>query len=322
MIETIRPGLNRVEIPLPNNPLKYVNSYFIQADGKTLIVDTGLNRDECRQAMLEAMEALEVDRGDLYFFITHLHADHFGLVAGLDPDPGRVYFSRPETEIIESWPGWEPMIAYAAENGFPEDRLRAALADHPGFKYAAKWTPDMRIIDDGDRVEIGDFHFTCVTTPGHTRGHVCLYEPDLKILIAGDHILRDITPNIQCWSDGENPLGDYLDSLDKVETLDVDLVLPGHRRLIHDMKARLDQLRAHHRDRLEEVEALAAQRPRTAFEAAADMSWDLEGGWDDFPLIQKWFATAEATAHLRHLETNGRLERVVTQGRAVYHPAG
>jgi glyoxylase-like metal-dependent hydrolase (beta-lactamase superfamily II) len=149
-----------------------------------------------------------------------------------------------------------------------------------------------------------------VTTPGHTMGHTCLYEPERKILIAGDHILDDITPNIQCWTDGQNPLKHYLASLDKVSALDVDLVLPGHRRLIKDHHARISELKRHHEIRLQEVLDILEGGPQSAFEIASQMTWDLKvASWEEFPVTQKWFATGEAISHLRYLEKEGHIGR-------------
>jgi glyoxylase-like metal-dependent hydrolase (beta-lactamase superfamily II) len=129
---------------------------------------------------------------------------------------------------------------------------------------------------------------------------MCLYEPDKKILVAGDHILIDITPNIQCWTDEQNPLQDYLTSLDKVNDMEIDLVLPGHRRVITDHRKRIAELKEHHRARLEEVLSILEDHPQTAFEVASQMTWDLDAdSWEDFPRAQKWFATGEAIAHLR-----------------------
>jgi glyoxylase-like metal-dependent hydrolase (beta-lactamase superfamily II) len=318
MPEEILPGLYRLEIPLPDNPLKYVNSYVILGAERNLIVDTGLNRQECLDAMHHGLAALDVDLERTDFFITHLHADHFGLVGRLVTGGGRVYFSRPESEIIESWTGWEPMIAYAANNGFPEEQLRKALESHPGFKYAARWTPDLKKIEDGAVITVNNFQFECLTTPGHTQGHVCLYEPHEKLLISGDHILGDITPNIQCWSDNENPLKNYLSSLDRVARLEVDLVLPGHRSIITDMAARIRELKMHHTRRLAEVVEILTRQPDHAFNVAGRMTWDLQGSWESFPLPQKWFATAEATAHLRWLEEDGRITRKPSSDLIVY----
>ena len=302
MTEEILPGLYRIKIPLPESPLKYLNSYVVKADDRNLIIDTGFNRKECLDAMNKGLKEINVDLADCDFFITHLHADHFGLISKLAAETSKIYFSRPDKEIIESWEGFEPMIEYAGKNGFPENELRAALHQHPGYKYGSDWTPDMSVLEDGETITFGNYCFECVETPGHTLGHICLYESNKKILIAGDHILSDITPNIQCWSDKENPLEKYLLSLDKVRKLDVGLVLPGHRRLFKEHRARIDELKLHHEKRAEEILVILKNGPGNAYEVASGMTWDIKfDSWNDFPVAQKWFATGEALSHLRFL---------------------
>jgi glyoxylase-like metal-dependent hydrolase (beta-lactamase superfamily II) len=310
MIEEIVPDLFRIKIPLPQSPLKYLNSYVIRSAKRNLIIDTGLNRKECLQAMQEGLQELGVDRTNTDFFITHLHADHFGLVAKLITDNSRIYFNRPEAELIESWEGWEPMITYAGLNGFPEDQLRAAIQNHPGHKFASDWIPELNILSDDDVISVAHYQFRCIETPGHTPGHICLYEPDQRILVAGDHILNDITPNIQCWSDKTNPLKQYLASLDKVFDLEVDLVLPGHRRIFSNYRERIEELRSHHEIRVNEVRQILAKGPKTAYQLASEMTWDIEcDSWEQFPVAQKWFATGEAIAHARYLEAQNEVAR-------------
>ena len=310
MIEEIMPNLFRNEIPLPKNPLKYLNSYVIKSADRNLIVDTGLNREECLEAMQAGLRELEIDLNKTDFFITHLHADHFGLVGKLVTDSSRIYFNRPDTEIIEAADHWETMIEYGGRNGFPEEILRLALMNHPGYKFHSDWVPDLSILKDDEIIEIGDYSFRCVETPGHSRGHTCLYEPDKKFLIAGDHVLIDITPNIQCWSDDENPLESYLESLDKVYGLEVDLALPGHRRLINNFRERIDELKRHHRNRADEILDILKHGSQHAFEIAGQMTWDIDfKSWEDFPVSQKWFATGEAIAHLRYLEERREIFR-------------
>jgi len=311
MAEEILSNLFRIEIPMPESPLKYLNSYVIKGPDRNLIVDTGLNRKECLEAMESGLKELEVDLTETDLFITHLHADHFGLVSKLIKPGRKTYFNRPDSEIVEAWGGWEPMLVYGGLNGFPADQLRAALDSHPGRKFSSDWVPQLSVLDDNDVIDVGDYSFRCISTPGHSRGHTCLYEASQKVLLAGDHVLADITPNIQCWSDQENPLKNYLNSLDKVDRLEIDLVLPGHRSLIHDCRARVAELKEHHHHRAEEIlEILQNNGPMNAYETASKMTWDIEcESWDQFPLAQKWFATGEAISHLRYLEEEGRIRR-------------
>lgn len=319
MCEEILPGLFRVKIPLPDSPLKYLNSYIVKDSARSLIVDTGLNRNECLDAMRKGLATLGIDLSRSDIFITHLHADHFGLVSKLATDNTSILFSRPEKELMESWEGFGAMVDYAALNGFPENELETAMDKHPGAKYGADWVPELKILDDGDRIDVADYHFKCVTTPGHTLGHTCLYDQDRKILLAGDHILIDITPNIQCWSDTANHLKEYLASLDKVDQLEIDLVLPGHRRLIDDPAARIAELKMHHAHRLNEVLTILQKGPLSAFQTASQMTWDINcDSWDQFPVAQKWFALGEAIAHLRYLEEAGRIVRATVDKTTIF----
>jgi len=319
MIDEISRNLFRAEIPLPRNPLKYTNSYIIKSSERNLIVDTGLNRQECMDAMQAALDELGIDLAKTDFFITHLHADHFGLVGSLAGEDSKVYFNRPDAEMIFAGGTWDSMIEFARISGFPEDMLEDALHKHPGYKYHTEMSFTLSILEDGDTISVGDYAFTCVQTPGHTRGHMCLYDADKKLFIAGDHILIDITPNIQLWSEDENPLEQYLASLDKVAELEIDLVLPGHRRIVEKSKGRIQELKDHHRERADEILVILQDGSRTAYEVASRMSWDIDSdSWEEFPIPQQWFATGEAIAHLKYLEDRGEIRSEKHDGKIVH----
>ena len=316
MIEELKPNLFRIEIPLPETPLKYLNAYVVRAAGKNLLIDTGLNHEVCLTAMHSGLQEIGISMEQTDIFITHLHADHYSLVSELATPTTRVWFNRPDAEIVESWDGLEWMFDYSSKHGFPVDGLRIALATHPASKFRSGWIPEFKIITDGETIRYGDYCFACIETPGHTLGHTCLYEKKKKILISGDHILIDITPNIQCWADDRNPLGSYLQSLEKVLDLDVDLVLPGHRRLFTDHRTRIRELQGHHQQRLDEVMAiLDGAATLCAYDVASKMTWDIRAdSWNEFPIVQQWFATGEAIAHLRYLEGVDRVGRRAVDG--------
>ena len=310
MIEELRSDLFRIEIPLPETPLKYLNAYVVRSAERNLLIDTGLNHEACLTAMHSGLQEIGISLEKTDIFITHLHADHYSLVSELATPNTRVWFNRPDAEIVESWDGLEWMFDYSSKHGFPVDRLRIALATHPAGKFGSGWIPEFKIIADGERIRYGNYTFICIETPGHTLGHTCLYEAQKKILFSGDHLLIDITPNIQCWADERNPLGSYLQSLEKVFGLDVNLVLPGHRRLFTDHRSRIRELQTHHQRRLDEVMDILDGSSLSAYHVASMMTWDIRAdSWDSFPVVQQWFATGEAIAHLRYLEDVGRVGR-------------
>ena len=308
MTEEILPNLYRTEIPLPQNPLKALNSYLIKGDGRFLIIDTGMNREECMSVMSDSLKQLGVDLKRTDFFITHLHADHLGLVSSLTTDTSTIYFNQPDASVFKDPNLWDKITAFTRTTGLSEDEIEMAMGRHPGRMYRPKGPLDFHILKEDDTIGIGDYLFRCVETPGHTRGHICLYEPNKKIFVSGDHILGDITPNISLLSRDGNPLQAYLESLDKVYPFDVRLVLPGHRTPFTDHRKRIEELKHHHQVRVNEVLSILERGKQNAVQIASQMTWDMTyDSWEEFPVQQKWFATGEAIAHLKYLEEQGKV---------------
>lgn len=326
MPEKILPDIYRIEIPLPKSPLKSINSYLIKGPERNLIIDTGLNSKEGREKMLAEMKSLDVDLKKTDFFITHMHADHLSLLFAIITDESKPYFNAIEFEIINNdrqhrQERIKVINDLFLSHGFPEDELQVALAGHMGFRAVYQWDFEFHILKEDDILEVGDYRLHCIETPGHSPGHLCLYEPDKKILFAGDHILFDITPNITYWSMMKNSLGSYLSSLEKVYSLDTKLVLPGHRRRMENHQERIDQLRRHHQERLNEVLAALKDGSKSAYEIGSYLTWDivtLSDSWDVFPPTQKWFAIGETLAHLVFLEEEHKIKRVIEKNKVLF----
>jgi glyoxylase-like metal-dependent hydrolase (beta-lactamase superfamily II) len=324
MLEQVLPDIYRIEIPLPQSPLKALNSYLIRGEGRFLLIDTGHNREECREEMLAGLKKLGVDLARTDFFITHLHVDHLGLVGELKSDTSRVYFNEKEARIVnctgaEGEKRWQERYAFYTSTGFPRAELEKAIKNHPFHRFGLKQRVDFVILREGDIIEIGDYSFSCIETPGHSPGHICLYERKKKVLVSGDHVLFDITPNITSWPEMENSLDRYLASLDKIYDLEADIVLPGHRAAGKGLRNRIRELRDHHRARLNEVLPALQDGKKTAFQIAPYITWNLKArSWADFPPAQKWFAVGETIAHLKYLENKGAVKSDSESGTVLY----
>ncbi len=320
MIHEVLPAVFKIDVPIPRNPLKATNSYVIKGDDRDLVIDTGMNIEESHNVLTDAFQELNIDMDKTDFFITHLHADHLGLISALAGKNSTVYFNKPDAELIIIGGRWEVSVELFLQNGFPVENLRKAFKDHPGYRYASKGNVDFKIIKENDKIRIGDYDLIVIETPGHTAGHTCLYEPDKKFLFSGDHVLQSITPNIAQWFYDENPLKLYLESLDKIAKYNVKLVLPGHRKPFTKFKKRVAEIIEHHRVRSDEIlKILEKGGKQNGFEIASHMTWDLTfKDWGKFPIIQKMFATGEALAHLTYLRSKGFVTRKLSGDRFFY----
>jgi len=317
MTEHITGNIYKIYVPLPKNPLRNLNAYLIKSE-RSLLIDTGFNRDECYESLYEGLCELNVDFDKLDIFITHLHSDHSGLAYRFQREGCRVYMSELDKNIIlrdslsKRWAYWDDY--YAAE-GFPLDFIDMLPENNVAQKYAPTGDCDFTVVSDGDLLHYGGYELRCVSAPGHTPRLMCLYIENEKIMFLSDHVLFDITPNIAPWQELEDSLGTYLESLDKFKAFDIAIPLPAHRGTGQSVPERIDEIKKHHEARLREAFDVVSSSPElTAYEAARRMTWDARGTWDDFPLFQKWFAVGETIAHLRYLEKRGRIIREMLDG--------
>lgn len=312
MIDQVLPGIYRIEIPLPNNPLKATNSWLIRGEERNLLVDTGFNTAVSREAMDKGLRELDINMGNTDLFITHLHADHSGLVKYLATPTTNVWMSREDGQVVAASRDsshWGMFGGFLVVSGLVDSGVEKDVTKHPGFRYASEVYDKFIMVEEGFEIAVGDYHFRCVLTPGHTPGHMCLYDQQKKLLLSGDHILGKITPNITAWNFNTDVLGQYLQSLEKVAQLDIATILPGHRYVIGDCQGRIEELRNHHRIRLDNVLDIIGNETLSTAQVASRMRWDLSfKKWEDFPWGQKLFATGEAMSHLYHLAVKGELE--------------
>ena len=225
MAERMEADLWRLDIPLVGNPLKNLNSYLITGE-RNLLIDTGFRQVPCREAMDRQLRQIGVDMDRTDIFLTHLHSDHAGLAPELVRPGCRIYISGvdlPGLEDAMSPRRWQRLYRDYEHNGFPPEETATLWHGNPAQNAgASRWDPSLYTpLADGAELIYGSHHLRCILTPGHTPGHLCLYEPERRWLFCGDHVLFHITPNICRWSGVADSLGDYLESLARIKTLPV-----------------------------------------------------------------------------------------------------
>jgi len=310
-------GVHKIRVPLLGSPLGWVNSYVLRGDDGYVLVDPGWDTPDALVALRRGLDALDIPLSALRtLVVTHNHPDHYGL-AGRLVELTRCGLIMHRLDAIFIHSRYADVTALEAEmehwlrmHGVPSNELSSFVKASESMIDRVKIAMPDREVEGGERIAAGPLEWEIIWTPGHSAGHICLYEHTRKAFLSGDHILNPITPNIGLHAESMgDPLADYLSSLQAVRRLDVELVLPAHGDEFPGFRERIDELLAHHADRFDEIRALLATGPRTAYEVAGGMRWRSEGHWTEWPVFQRRMATTEALAHLELLHGRGDLQR-------------
>lgn len=309
-------NLHRITIPTPF-PVGPVNVYLLEGPEPTL-VDTGPNTDEAMAALRAGLDAHGYTLADIrHLIITHAHPDHWGLAARIVAESGASVYSHHYNPAL--------LANNRAENGrrraYYAQMLQQAgvplssLIEMQGeLSSAAHRTQPVAVdvaLNDGDVLALAGLTWEVIHTPGHARGHICLYHRESGCLLSGDHLLRDISSNpileppLPGETERPHSLAQYLRSLKRVAALEVVVAWPGHGEPINDHRRLIDRRIRFHRQRAEEIEASLIEGPQTAFQIATALFSDLWG-------VQVFLAVSEVIGHLDILEEEGRV--VAQQG--------
>ncbi len=327
MVDKIREGIYRITVGLPGNPLRYLNSYVIMEEGRNLLIDTGFNQPECLADLKAGILELQLDMNRTDIFLTHFHADHSGLTAKIAAPGTRIFMNETDKlllDLVIEKPDdyWLPTEAIYLKEGYPPEELTRTRSANPSKNLVSDEVFDYIPVTDNMILPFGRGNLKCIFTPGHTPGNTCLYDMERKIFFSGDHILFDITPNITTWESMPDALSYYLNSLEAVADIPVEMTLTGHRENNGDFKKRIEELSEHHKERLNDiVEILALFPGLNGYEVTGKMKWSIRAkNWAEFPPAQRWFAVGEAISHLNYLVDEKRIVRREAEGINTYFP--
>ena len=205
-------------------------------------------------------------------------------------------------------PDWPERIAgWFRTHGVPAEITEELIESGNVYRPFIRFQPNPVLVDDGDRLD----GWELVAAPGHADGQLCLLKDG--VLVSADHLLGRISPTVGLWPESRpDPLGDYLDSLERTIELAPRIALPGHGDPIEDPVGRAHELIEHHRERLAVAEAALTDVPRTGYE----LSFDLFGA--DLKPASRRFAVAETLSHLERLVLEERAERREDGGTVAY----
>ena len=309
--------------------LGFVNVYLVREDNGYLLIDTGWNTEEAFDSLKEQLDEIGIEVKDIsQIVVTHIHPDHYGLAGRLKQLSGaKLALHHLEKNLIDSrYIHMDSLLHQVAQwlhaNGVPASSLTELQTASTGMaRFVIPAIPDVTLYG-GETLSTGFFSFKVLWTAGHSPGHISLYEPSQKILISGDHILPTITPNVGLHpQSSDNPLSDYIDSLNAVKPLDVNLVLPGHENPFTGLQSRIEELIQHHKQRNSEILETITAKPKTACQIATEITWMLDthgAGWQNLASRDKRLAVLETIAHLESMRVDGKISKFTRDGISYY----
>jgi len=295
----------KIELPIPF-PLKTMNVFFVDESPRTL-VDTGIKTEASFDALKKGLNSLGFNLSSIErILITHGHIDHYGQakrISSLTDAP--IYIHSIEYGKIRSIIHLFGILkSILFRNGVPDTLINEATRFLESMQTYADPLEEAFFLSDGDPIPFASMQWRTIHCPGHSPGLICFYWPEKKALFTGDHLLKEITPNPMLnVSEYGQPfrypsLKEYLTSLEKIEKLDITLLLPGHGEEITDAKGLIKNIFAHHEQRMGQIIASLSKGEKTPFEIAMEL-------FPDIPSSEVFLGISEAIGHLEILREKG-----------------
>jgi len=321
----------KIDVPFA---VKFVCLYLFRLDEKVILIDAGLNMGNWKRLFFKALKEVNLSISDIdYCFITHIHLDHMGLAKTLkSKNPNLKILMHDITYQLMKWETDQADLKELEQEAIKvsKELIRYGISEEQGkkviqfFMYWPKFLqyqePDT-ILHDGDKILNS---LKIIWTPGHSFGHICIFDEERRFLFSGDHILSRITPHIgnfvvpsdlaEKYKDYNfnNILKHYLDSLDRIDKLNPKIIFPAHQEIIYNPHERIIAIKEHHKNRLFEISSVIKNNPLTPFEISK-----IHFG-EDLDDINSFMALSEVLGHLLYLENEGKIQKIEKNGKLFY----
>jgi len=308
--ERVLPGLWRLRLPLPWPGIPHGNAWAIAAGDGIVLVDTGIHAPGSMAHLERALDMVNLRLDSVRLVVcTHAHVDHCGQAKTIIDRTGCELWLHPNHGHLSRVAGdpalWlEHRVEIAQQSGVPAETIRRYTEQRStsDLGLAGFVEPDRELVD-GVTVptDLGDWRV--IETPGHAPSHVCLFQPERRLMISGDHLLGRVTVYFD-YGYTPDPAGEFLRSLERVEDAAPRLCLPGHGRTFTDVRGHIHAYRQLVAERLQEVLDAIGVEPLTGIEIIPHVY-----GQALTETTAEWWMS-ETLSYLQHLEMTGRAERV------------
>lgn len=305
-------GVYRITLPLPFPSPQAVNCYLFEGSQGLTLLDCGIDGHEEFGLLSRAVEGFGFALGDLHRLVaSHLHVDHMGMAKRIiDTTACEWVMHTSTTAEIPHYNDWAPrrgalarLVEASAAPAEAVERFGRETARPSWFSEAIQPTHP---VEDGDQIPLTPTrHLQVIYTPGHQANHLCLRDSRTGRLFSGDHVLPRISPFIPYTGEGDDHLGAYLASLERIIGLDAQETYPGHGPTIERGSARAHQILLHHQRRLDAMTEVVTEGPRTPWQVMQAVFRP------NLSSLEERLAFQETMAHLEHLRSRGRVTRIL-----------
>jgi glyoxylase-like metal-dependent hydrolase (beta-lactamase superfamily II) len=300
----------RLRLPLPWPGVPHCNAWAVAAGDGIVLFDTGMHEPGSLAHLERALAQVNLSLDNVRLVAcTHAHSDHYGQAADIVDRAGCELWMHPNHEHMtraaqDPDAALQRRLEVARQSGVPEEPLRAYAEARrgQGFGISRIIEPDRPLLP-GLEIDTDLGAWQVYETPGHAPSHVCMFQPEHRLLISGDHLLGRVSLYYD-YGYSPDPAGEFLNSLDIVEKLDARLCLSGHGRTFTDVQGHIDANRALVNERIEKVHFVISRTATTAFDAVPQVY-----GQAITPMNANWWLS-ETLCYLTHLERCGRAERI------------
>ena len=312
-------GVFELRLPIPFED-GLVNVFMFPDGDDVDLLDCGMNSDESVSAIRTSVEQVGAKR-IRRLVVTHIHPDHYGAAGVLAGDGGALlYLHRLEVPLVNPrYVELEHLVdevhRYLLVNGVPAGEADVLKNSQRALSQVVSPADVAVQLDGAESLVMGRRTLRVEWTPGHSPGHICLFDRERSVLFAGDHMLPDLSPNIGLHPQSTpDPLHEYLEGLKRLADYRPRTILPAHGRPFSDAPGRVAALTSHHRRRLDQILEIVASGEQSAWEIALELWGPREN------LYEKRLALQEGLAHLQALAVESRLEKLVTPHAVRWRP--